>query len=1019
MAKTGNLPHILNLRIIAGTALLLGLTSSSTAEPAVDYEKQIQPILRASCYSCHSSEKPAADLRLDSKSGALAGGRSGKAIVPGKPTASLLLQRLVTPNSKLRMPLGGTPLPAAKIELIRSWITDGAPWPEQQISKAHWSYVKPVRPTIPKTAGATDWVRNPIDAFVFARLAKEGLKPSPQAAKETLIRRVSLDLIGLPPTPQEIDEFVADQAPEAYEKVVNRLLASPRYGERWARPWLDLARYADTNGFEADRSRSIWKYRDWVIKALNADMPFDQFTIEQIAGDMLPDATTDQRIATGFHRNTMFNEEGGVDKEEAHFENLIDRVNTTATVWLGSTVGCAQCHDHKYDPFTQKEYYQFLAFFNNSDRKAPETGNITQKFIEPKLDLPTPEQETARKKLQSEIRELESRLKTPTPELAREQQDWERSVSQAVNEWTVIKPVRMETAAGTLLSQKAEGAILASGPNPAKESYIIEATTSVSGITGIRLEALPDAALPRGGPGRDVYGNFFLTALELEAAPANAPDRFEKVLIEELIADDGKINDKKFRQLWSVDASREDKRLPRQIVFITAKPFGSGDTLLRIRLRQESIFGGQGIGQFRISVTSAAEPVKIVEVSHKQRPVLETLETSRTQGQQKDLASFFRSVAPSLKSARSRLKDARKELDDLGIATTLVMGEQPSFERPSAYTRLRGAFLTKGDLVYANTPAVLPGLPDTELPNRLGLARWLVSKQNPLTARVAVNRFWEQFFGRGIVETSEDFGTQGARPTHPELLDWLAIEFMDQGWSMKKIHKLIVTSAAYQQSATVTPQLLERDPENRLLSRGARFRLEAEMIRDVALASAGLLSPKIGGPSVFPYQPEGVWDLPYNDEKWVESKGQDRYRRGIYTFARRTAPYPAMLNFDAPSREICTVRRVRTNTPLQALTSLNDSAFFEAAIALARRVIAEAGPDARARAQLAYRLTTARLPKPGELDALLSWEDRERRFFEQHPEDAKEMTGAPDAELAAWTMLSNVLLNLDETLTKE
>jgi hypothetical protein len=1018
MVKTRTPQHGIGLRLIGGAAVLLSVTAAGAGAPAVDYEKQIQPILRSSCYSCHSSEKPAANLRLDTKSGGLAGGRSGKAIVPGNASASLLIQRLVTPNPKLRMPLGGTPLPAAKIELIRAWIREGAPWPEQQVSKTHWSYVKPVRPDVPKVDNP-EWVRNPIDAFILARLAKEGLKPSPEASRETLIRRVSLDLIGLPPTPKEVDEFIADKTTDAYEKLVNRLLASPRYGERWARPWLDLARYADTNGFEADRSRSIWKYRDWVIDAFNADMPYDQFTIEQIAGDMLPDATAEQRIATGFHRNTMFNEEGGVDKEEAHFENLIDRVNTTATVWLGSTLGCAQCHDHKYDPFKQKEYYQFLAFFNNSERKAPATGNITQKFIEPKLELPTAEQEAARKKLQSEVQELELRVKTPTPELAREQAEWERSVSEAVNEWTVLKPERTEAAAGTILSQKPDGGIIVSGANPGKQLYVIEARTDVSGITGIRLEALPDSSLPRGGPGRDVYGNFFLTAFEIEAAPAAAPDRFEKIQFQEIIADDGKINDKKFRQLWSVDASREEKRLPRQIVFETGTPFGKDATILRIRLRQESVFGGQAIGHFRLSVTSAAEPTRIVDVSHKQRPVLAMAESERTAAQQKDLATFFRSIAPSLKGSRRRLTDLKEELDDLGIASTLVMGEQPSFERPSAYTRVRGAFLSKGDLVYANTPAVLPGLPDTELPNRLGLARWLVNKENPLTARVAVNRFWEQFFGRGIVETSEDFGTQGARPTHPELLDWLATEFMNRGWSMKKMHKLIVTSATYQQSSTVTPQLLERDPENRLLARGARFRMEGEMIRDVALAASGLLSSKIGGPSVFPYQPEGIWDLPYNDDKWVESKGEDRYRRGIYTFLRRTAPFPMLLNFDAPSREICTVRRVRTNTPLQALTALNDRTFFESAVALARRVIAEAEQDEKSRAQLAFRLTTGRIPKPGELDGLLTWQDSERRFFEQHKEEAKQMTGVPDPELAAWTMVSNVLLNLDEALTKE
>jgi hypothetical protein len=1008
---------------------------AAAASPSVDFATDIQPIFRASCYTCHQGDKAAAGLHLDARS-ALNEGISGKAIVPGRAKDSLILKRLLSTDPRARMPLGTAPLAPEKVALIRAWIDQGAVWPEQVAAAKHWAYVKPVRPAIPKLKNAV-WVRNPIDAFVLARLEKEGLTPSPEAAREALIRRVSLDLIGLPPSIEEVDQFVADKRPDAYEKLVDRLLVSPRYGERWARPWLDLARYADTNGFEADQRRSIWKYRDWVIDALNRDMPYDRFTIEQLAGDMLPNATTPdatmaQRIATGFHRNTMFNEEGGVDKDEAHWENLIDRVNTTATVWLGSTLGCAQCHNHKYDPFTQKEYYQFLAFFNNSVKTSfHDYGDTSERFLEPKLEMPTEAQEARRKNLQKEIEDLEQKLGKPTPELATEQAEWEQSVKAARESWKVLVPASMKTTGGAKLTPAGDGAILVSGANPSLETYVIEATSSVSGITGIRLEALPDASLPRGGPGRDAYGNFFLSALDVEAAPAPATDHFQKIGFEEIVADNGKIIDKKFSQLWTVDASREDKRLPRQIVFVTTNAFGSGETRLRIRVRQDSQFSGQSIGYFRLSVTAAPDPTTIVTVSHKQRAVLELAESARTKEQKEALAEFYRSTAPSLKAARRRREDARKELDDLGITSTLVLKEQPSFDRPSAHLRVRGSFMSKGDLVYASVPAILPPLPEDALPNRLGLARWLVSKENPLTARVAVNRFWEQFFGRGLVETSEDFGSQGARPTHPELLDWLAVEFMEPSvdahntaaahapWSMKAIQRLIVMSAAYRQSSVVTPQLEERDPLNQLLARGPRFRLEAEMIRDVALAASGLLSSKIGGPSVFPPQPEGIWDLPYNDDKWEESQGEDRHRRGVYTFIRRTAPYPSMLNFDSTSREICTVRRVRTNTPLQALTGLNDPAFFESAQALARRIASEGGSQARTRATLALRLCVARNPKPGELDRMLSWAEQERHYFEQHREDAKRMTGADDPDLAAWTMLSNVLLNLDETLTKE
>jgi len=1000
--------------VLYAAVSLIFAASALPAASTVDYTTDIKPIFRSQCYSCHQGEKANAGLHLDSKASVFAGGVSGAAIVPGNGKESSIVKRLVSTDVRTRMPLGGTPLPAEKIELIRTWIDQGAPWPDEERTSTHWSYIKPARPAIPKVANSA-WVRNPIDAFVLARLEKEGLKPSAEASKETLIRRVSLDLVGLPPSVEEVDRFVADQSPDAYEKLIDKLFASPHYGERWARPWLDLARYADTNGFEADRRRFIWKYRDWVIGALNRDMPFDEFTIEQLAGDMLPNATVEQKIATGFHRNTMFNEEGGVDRADFHWQFLVDRVNTTATVWLGSTLGCAQCHNHKYDPFTQKEYYQFLAFFDNAETGTDEDGP----YVEPKIELPTPEQESSRKKLQAEIHELDQKTKTSTPELEREQAEWERTVIGAEKNWSTLDPAALKTTDGTTLTRKSDGVITASGDNPRNETYIIEAKTGIAGITGIRLEALPDASLPRGGPGRDAYGNFFLTAFEVEAAPAAAQGRFEKIAFQEIVADNGKIKDKKITQLWTVDASREDQRLPRQIVFVTNQPFGSGDTMLRVRIRQESEFSGQGVGRFRLSVTSTPDPAAIVTVSHKLRSVLSVAGSARTEEQKKELAEYFRSTTPSLKNERARLKDARKELEDLGIASTLVMRDRPTFERLSTNLRIRGGFLNKGDLVYANVPAVLPPLAESMLPNRLGLARWLVSKENPLTARVTVNRFWEQFFGRGIVDTLEDFGTQGSRPTHPELLDWLAMEFMERGWSMKALQRLIVTSATYRQSSKVTPDIEERDPYNRLLARGARFRLEAEMVRDVTLAASGLLSAKMGGPSVFPPQPEGIWDIPYNDEKWEVSQGEDRYRRGLYTFIRRTAPYPSMLNFDATSREICTVRRVRTNTPLQALSALNDPAFFEAAQALAKRVVAGGGPEARKRAELLFRTCMARKPKPEELDRILSWEHQERTYFEEHRNDAARMTGAADPELAAWTMLSNVLLNLDETMTRE
>lgn len=974
----------------------------------VDFRRDIQPIFTKSCMPCHSAAQGSGQYRLDSREGALV------AIKPGSSRESRLIQR-VKGAAGMRMPLAGKPLDPAQIAALERWIDAGAPWPEDPAAKPaqplkHWSYVKPERPPVPQPKNAA-WVRNPIDAFILARLEKEGLKPSPEARRETLIRRLSLDLTGLPPSPAEIDAFRADTASGAWERLVDRLLASPHYGERQARSWLDLARYADTHGHEKDDRRSIWKYRDWVIDAFNRDLPYDRFTIEQIAGDMLPGAGQSQLIATGFHRNTMYNEEGGVDKDEAHWENLVDRVNVTATIWLGSTVACAQCHNHKFDPFSQQEYYRLMAFYNNTERTVRAYGDTTFKYIEPVLDLPTPEQETRRSELRAEMAKLDALIKAETPERAAEQAEWEKGILAAAADWKALEPAAVRSTGGAALSKQPENAILASGANPGADDYVIEAKLPMGNITAVMLEALPHASLPRGGPGRDSYGNFFLT--EFQAEVLRGKDS-EPLTFCKTTADDGRISDRKFSQLWSVDASRDEQRLPRRMVFTTDGPFGAPGDTIRIRIVQRSEFGGQGVGHFRLAVTSSAEPERIVRISPKLRPLL--ARQQRTESERRSLTEYFRNIAPSTETERQRLREARRELDALGIVTTLVMGEAKSFERPSAVIRLRGNFTSTGETVYAGTPAVLHPFPESEMPNRLGLARWLVSTENPLAARVAVNRIWEQYFGRGIVETSEDFGSQGERPSHPELLDWLATEFIARNQSMKQMHRLIVTSATYRQSSVVSPALQERDPYNRLLARGPRFRVEAEMVRDVALATSGLLSRKIGGPSVFPYQPEGIWDMPFNDDKWTESTGEDRYRRALYTFVRRTAPYPSMAAFDAPSRELCTVRRVRTNTPLQALTTLNDPAFFEAAQALAKRVMAEAGPADRDRAAYGFLLAVAREPKPAELDRVLAAIKKERAFFTAQPEQAGKLGGP---EQAAWTIVANVLLNLDETLTKE
>ncbi|MBI1940526.1 MAG: DUF1553 domain-containing protein [Acidobacteria bacterium] len=1012
-------------------------TRQAATARTVDFTRDIAPIFQTQCVTCHGAEIQQSGLRLDSEAAALEGSATEKVVVPGNSEASPLIRHLLGLEEP-RMPFGGDPLSAEEIALIRAWIDQAAPAPAPVAAHPpsrtkHWAYIKPVRPEIPKVRDA-QWVRNPIDNFVMARLAKEGLAPSPEAPRETLIRRLSLDLIGLPPSIEEVDAFVADQSPDAYEKVVDRLLASPHYGEKWARPWLDLGRYADSHGYEKDDLRTIWKYRDWVIEALNQDMSFREFTIKQIAGDMLPNPTTDQLIATGFHRNTLLNQEGGVDDEEARWETLVDRVNTTATVWLGTTLACAQCHNHKFDPFTQKDYYRFLAFFDNAQYKIANLGQGEGWVEEPELALPTPEQAARSEELNGEIARLQAELDTPTPALEAAQAQWEQEFKGTEAGWTPLRPSHFTSEGGATLTLLEDRSILAGGKNPEADTYTIEARTDLTGITGVRLEVLNDASLPHGGPGRDADGNFVLSVFEVEALPTDKSAAAQKVEFKDAVANDSQggygikqlVKKSLWPTGWAVDVAAASAPLPRQAVFIPDKPFGfDGGTALTIRLKHAMRHAVRNIGRFRLSLATDAEPERITSVPARLRPVLDFPPAQRTEEQKSELAALYRSMTPLLKPTRDRIAELKKSLEGLGIVTTMVLRERASFERPVTHLRIRGSFLSPGERVTSAVPAVLPSLPEDQMPNRLGLAHWLVDDENPLTARVTVNHFWEQIFGRGLVETSEDFGTQGARPTHPELLDWLATEFMRQGWSMKALIRLIVTSATYRQSSRVTPELLERDAYNKLLARGPRFRVPAETVRDLTLAASGLLSPKIGGPSVFPYQPEGIWDRPYSDEKWELSKGEDTRRRGIYTFIRRTSPYPSLITFDAPSREFCTVRRVRTNTPLQALTTLNDPSHFEAAQALAKRLVKEAGLEASGRAAFGFRLCVARRPTAGEVGRIVAFYEQQLARFRQDADAARKVVGeeqsqASDApELAAWTIVSNALLNLDETVTKE
>ncbi len=1042
----------------------------------IEFVRDIQPIFESQCVACHGAKKAAGQLRLDGKASALKGGISGSSIVPGNSKASLLLTRILGEGGQAQMPMGGDPLKPEQIELIRQWIDAGAVWVEksevgtlksEEGPAIHWAYKKPVRPTVPVVKNKA-WGRNPIDAFILARLEKEGLQPAPEASKETLLRRVYLDLIGLPPSVKELDAFLADNSANAYEKVVDQLLASRHFGERWARPWLDLARYADSNGYEKDNLRVMWKYRDWVINAFNQNMPFDQFTIEQLAGDMLPKPSDETRakeqlIATGFHRNTLINQEGGIDPEEARFEILVDRVNTTATVWLGSTMGCAQCHNHKYDPFSQKDYYKLYAFFNSAQYEYGYQGGgeETRWVKEPILDLPSPEQEARRKVLEAEIKQIETKLKTQTPELDSAQSLWEKEMLAESKRWVVLEPQEIKSLNGAVLTKQSDSSVLASGPNPEAEIYTITTSTSLKNITALRLEALTDESLPKGGPGRDPYGNFLLTGIEVEAAPANNRAKAQTISFKTATVDNqtGRIEPKKFFTKegdslpidkpsgWQINATSDITRVNRNAVFAAEKPFSFiGGTTLTIKLKHLAGAVGQGIGRFRLSVITSTDPSKITKISAALKPVLATPANQRTAKQQQDLASLHRAQTPLLKADRDRLEGLQKSLKDLGIVTALIVGENPGYERPSAPFRNRGSFLSPGEKVFADVPAFLPRMPENLPYNRLGLAKWLVSDENPLTARVAVNRFWEAIFGRGLVLTAEDFGTQGEAPSHPELLDWLAVEFRNgtesgsdlasganplatargtvpERWNIKALLKTIVMSATYRQDSTVTPVLQEKDPYNRLLARGPRFRLEAEAVRDLGLTVSGLLSSKIGGPSVFPLQPEGIWKSPYSSEKWTTSEGEDRYRRSLYTFIRRTAPFPQMMTFDGTSRETCIVRRVRTNTPLQALTLLNDEGAMENARALAARMLQEGGASLAEQLTYGFRSCLTRKPEPKELERLTALYKQQLRNFTAQSAQADKVwkltTDTKKPEKAALTMVANVLLNLDETVTKE
>lgn len=1008
------------------------------ATSPVDFVRDVQPLFEKHCYTCHAEKKHESGLRLDDADLALKGGDLGPAYIPGDSAASALVQYIADTDGSIVMPPEDSKvarLSAAEIGLVRAWIDQGAKRPKgtgagvktRKPPEEHWSFKKPVHPDTPAVKAAA-WPRNPIDSFVLARLEQAELSPAPEADRETLIRRLSLDLIGLPPTLDEVRDFVNDSSPGAYERVVERLLESPHYGERWALWWLDLARYADTNGYEIDRPRSIWLYRDWVVNAFNANMPFDEFTIEQLAGDMLPNPTESQRIATGFHRNTFTNEEGGHNWEQFRWESIVDRVNTTSTAFLGLTMACAQCHDHKYDPITQREYYQFFAFLNDDD--------------EPLLEVPQADVTQERNRIQSEMSRLETKLIARVSEtnasgsdsndLAQKFEEWRKPAAADTRHWSLLEPVRWTSENNVTFTKLDDQSLLAMGDNPEHDTYQIAYRVPAERITGLRLEALTDESLPKHGPGRGYLkddGTFFLSEMSVMAPKTGDADRDRSAQTLKLVHPTASIHQEVVAKAidgdkltgWHVRGGAGRRQC---VAFEFAQPLSTTDGQeIEVKLLQ-NFAHQQTIGRFRIWVTTDKGPLQTSDMPIAvERALLKPLaEWSDDEAHQ--VKAYYVSISPELHKEFKKIDELRKSLP--AQPTTLVLQHRPA-ERVT-HQHIRGDFARPGPEVSADVPKFLPPLPKDAPRNRLTLARWLVSEQNPLAARVIMNQIWQCYFGRGLVNTPEDFGFQGAAPSNPELLDWLACKFMEEGWDLKQMHRMIVMSATYRQSSATTAAKQDADPENILLSRGPRFRLPAESVRDIALAASGLLDPKLGGPSIFTPQPSGALSGAFGDPKWPSAIGSDRFRRALYTHRKRAAPYAAFAAFDAPPHSTCVMRRVRSNTPLQALAQLNDEIVIEACQGLAKRIVDEVRGDEAERLDHAFQLCLTRSPRDEERRTLLDYFHAQRQKFLSDTKGAATVAGvtgkvakkAEDvADLAAWTLVGRALLNLDEAISKE
>lgn len=1034
---------LIQLIVVFAVLTVGSVPSLRAADEEVDYNRDIRPLLSNTCYQCHGPDDKTreAGLRLDERDAALAQLDSdGFAIVPGKKEASLLYQRITEKDPSLRMPPAesGKELSKKDIELIGRWIDQGAKW------RGHWSFIAPERPTPPKTQWP-ERVQNPIDQFLWKRLEKEGLAPSPEAEKTKLIRRVTFDLTGLPPTIQEVDNFLADESPDAYEKVVDRLLRSPRYGEHMARYWLDAARYGDTHGLHLDNERSLWPYRDWVIEAFNNNKPYDEFTVEQLAGDLLPNATLDQKIATGFNRCNVTTSEGGSIAEEFRVRYAIDRTETTATVWMGLTVGCAVCHDHKFDPISQQEFFSLYAYFNNTADNAMD-GNAL--LPPPVIKVGSEEDLRKEQELKNQIAQLRQKIKQQVAEVKYEEPEITPDPSMGPKEFVWIEDELPPGAdpAGNEGPQKSWQWVTA--PKPVFSGNKAHTRTAKGLSQHFFTNASPGLKV---GKGDKLFAHVWLD-------PKNPPREVmlqfnngtweHRAVWGEDVIPWGQPGTASRKAMGELPKLGEWVRLEVAAADVGLKP---GETINGWAFTQhdgtvywdhaglitETPQAGQGYRSL-LAWEDAQKKIKKSNLPAEVQAALKVARDKRNAQQTETIKHYFlEHVYPDSQPLFAPLRKEIAQLEtqiaaiEKSMSSTMIMADQPNMRETYVLTRGEYDQPDKSQKVEPGVPDVLPDLPPNAPSNRLGLARWLVDSDHPLTARVAVNRYWQRYFGTGIVKTAEDFGSQGEWPSHPELLDWLATEFIDSGWNIKHMQKLMVMSHAYRQSSRTTPELVAGDPENRLIARGPRFRLDAEMIRDNALAMSGLLVEKIGGESVKPYQPAGLWEaVGYtnsNTANFKKDEGNALFRRSVYTFWKRTSPPPSMSTFDAPSRESCTVRRARTNTPLQALVLMNDIQFVEAARHLGERLISQGGKAPEDRITYGFRLATARRPTDQEKAVLLKLYEDQLANYQKDNEAAMKLLSVGDsprnetlipAEHAAWTMIGSLLLNLDETVTK-